>query len=212
MTRHGIDRACVCSARGIWYDDEEGNRETEEMVAAHPRLIPVATLDPRKYINAVAEIKRCADQGIRIFRLFPEYQGWSIDSPSARRILGMLDDARVVIMIGGTMTPILPELEKLHSPVILAGAHFYQLADALACADGMANLYLSTRLLIGPGSIEKAVSILGPQRLVFGSHAPLIYLDSALRVFEAANLSAAQREPILYGNFWKLIGGADGRH
>ena len=207
MTRYGIDRACACSARGVWYDDEEGNRETEEIASLYPNLIPVATIDPRKFTNAAAEIRRWLDAGGRIFRLFPEYQGWPLNSPSFRRILRLLDEAGVVIVVGGSISQVLPELRGLRAPVILAGAHFYQLADALACADEMPNVYLSTRLLIGPGTIERAVSCLGHERLVFGSHAPLVYLASALRVLEYANLTAEQRKSILYSNMWGLIGG-----
>ena len=212
MARNGIDRACVCSARGICYDDEEGNRETTEIVSRYSNLIPVATIDPRKFTNAAAEIRRWVDGGGRIFRLFPEYQGWALNSPSSRRILGLLDEAGVVIIVGGSISQVLPELKGLRTPVILVGAHFYQLADALACADQMSNVYLSTRLLIGPGSIERAVSYLGPARLVFGSHAPLVYLASALRVVEYANLTAEQRESILYTNLRGLIGGARDHH
>ncbi len=208
MARYGIDRACVCSARGVWYDDEEGNRETEELVARYPNLIPVATIDPRKFTSAAMEIRRRVDAGIRVFRFFPEYQGWSFNSPSFRRILKMLDEARVVIAVGGSISQVLPELNGLHTPVVLTGAHFYQLADALACADELPNVHLSTRLLIGPGAIETAVSYLGAERLVFGSHAPLVYLASSLRVLEYADLTVAQRESILHSNLSRLIGGA----
>jgi predicted TIM-barrel fold metal-dependent hydrolase len=207
MARHGIDQACVCSSRGVWYDDEEGNRETWSISTVHPNLIPVATIDPRKFTSAAAEIRRLVDAGSRVFRFFPEYQGWPLNSRSFRRVLNLLDEAGVVIVVGGPICQLLPELKGLRVPVILAGAHFYQLADALACADEMPNVYLSTRLLIGPGSIETAVSYLGHDRLVFGSHAPLVYPASALRVLEYAGLTAEQRNAILHANLWRLIGG-----
>jgi predicted TIM-barrel fold metal-dependent hydrolase len=207
MARHGIDRACACSARGVWYDDEEGNRETEAIASRYPNLIPVATIDPHKFTKAEAEMRRCVEAGVRVFRLFPEYQGWSPASPSVHRILRLMDEAGVVIVIGGSISQALPELKGLRTPVILAGAHVYQLADALACAAEAPNVHLSTRLLIGPGAIETAVSCLGHERLVFGSHAPLTYLASALRVLEYAELTGEQRQAILYANMRRLIGG-----
>ncbi len=207
MQRHGVEQAWVCSARGLWYDDEEGNRETAEVAQRYANLVPVATLNPLKLTNAAAEIKRWMDGGGRIFRFFPEYQGWPLNSPSWHRILAMLDEARAVIVVGGSVSPVLPEIRGLHTPVILAGAHVYQLADALALADEMPNVYLSTRLLLGPGSVEVAVSHLGAERLVFGSHAPVVYQESALRVVQAADLNAEQRQAILQGNAQRLIGG-----
>jgi predicted TIM-barrel fold metal-dependent hydrolase len=212
MTHYGIDQACVCSARGICYDYEEGNTETIGVTRAHPNLMPVLTVDPRKYIGCKQEIQRRTEEGFRIFRLFPEYQGWSLDSPSARRILGFLENAGVILLLGGPTNVTIPLVRGLQIPVILTGAHFYQLADVLACADELANVYLTTRLLIGPGAIEIFVSHIGYERLVFGSHAPLVYLASALRLVESASLTSQQRSAIMGGNLQRLLGGDSDHH
>lgn len=207
LSRHGVDQAWACSARGVWYDDEEGNRETAEVAARHSNLVPVATIDPRKWADPAPEVGRCLAAGFRAFRLFPDYQGWAADSPAFLMTLQRLDEAAAVILLGGTITPFLSRLKGLRSPVILTGAHVYQLADALACAADLPNVLLSTRLLIGPGSIEAAVACLGHERLVFGSHAPLAYQAAALRTLEAAELTVEQREAISWSNAQRLIGG-----
>jgi len=75
----------------------------------------------------------------------------------------------------------------------------------------MPNVYLTTRLLIGPGSLEIAVSHLGHERVLFGSNAPLAYMASALRVVQHANLSAEQQAAILGGNLQRLLGGSSDR-
>ena len=72
----------------------------------------------------------------------------------------------------------------------------------------MPNVYLSTRLLIGPGTIDVAVECLGPERLVFGSHAPLEYQAAALQTLEAAGLTAGQRDLISHANAARLLAGA----
>jgi predicted TIM-barrel fold metal-dependent hydrolase len=212
MARYGIDRACTCSARGVCYDYEEGNAETDQVVRDHSGLIPVFTLDPRRYLGCAEEIRRRTAGGYKLFRLFPEYQGWSPNSPSARRILGFLEDAGAILLLGGPADQALPVVRGLQIPVILTGAHFYQLADVLAWADELPHVYVSTRLLIGPGAIETFVAHAGHARLLFGSHAPLVYLAPALRVVEGAGLSPEQRAAVMGGNLERLLGGDHGHH
>jgi len=212
MARYGVDRACVCSARGVCYDYLEGNAETQEIVSRYPNFIPVATLDPREYISCGDEIRRQLALGTRLFRLFPEYQGWNHSSPAARRVMQMLQDSGAILMIGGAPPGGLPEICALESPVILTGAHFYQLADVLACAEEYPHIYVSTRLLIAPGAIDVTAAHIGHERLIFGSHAPLVYQAAALRTVQAANLNPAQRDAVLGGNLLRLLGGTDADH
>jgi predicted TIM-barrel fold metal-dependent hydrolase len=172
----------------------------------------VFTLDPRRYLGCAEEIRRRTAGGYKLFRLFPEYQGWSPNSPSARRILGFLEDAGAILLLGGPADQALPVVRGLQIPVILTGAHFYQLADVLAWADELPHVYVSTRLLIGPGAIETFVAHAGHARLLFGSHAPLVYLAPALRVVEGAGLSPEQRAAVMGGNLERLLGGDHGHH
>lgn len=149
-------------------------------------------------------------QGVRLFRLFPEYQAWSVDSPAAQRVVGMVEEAGGILLIGGTPGAILPMIRRISTPVILTMAHLYQLSDLLVAAEQCPQLYASTRLLIGPRAIETAAAYMGHERLLFGSHAPLAYQASALRMVTTAALSEEQRAAILGGNLQRLLGGSNG--
>jgi predicted TIM-barrel fold metal-dependent hydrolase len=186
--------------------------ETVEVAQGHSELIPVLTLDPRRYLGCAEEIRRRATEGFRLFRLFPEYQSWSPNSPSARRIMGFLEDVGAILLLGGPADQAIPVVRGLQIPVILTGAHFYQLADVLAWADELLHIHVSTRLLIGPGAIQTFVANVGHDRLLFGSHAPLVYLAPVLRVVEGANLSPEQRAAVMGGNLERLLGGDHGHH
>lgn len=207
MARHQIEAACVCSARGVCYDFEEGNRETIELCRANPGLIPVATLDPRRFLGCREEIRRCMAEGVRLFRLLPEYQGWEVTSPAGRAVLRLLEEAGAVVLLGGSPTAVVPAIRGLATPIILTGAHFYYLADLLAEVEALPNLYLTTRFFIGPGSIEAWLAAAGPQRLVFGSHAPLAYPAAALNLVKGAGLSAQDQAAVLGDNMRQLLGG-----
>ena len=206
MTKHGVDRACVCSTRGVDYNDAEGNAETAAVARVHRHLIPVATVDPRPFIGSEQEIRRCAAEGFKIFRLFPEYQGWSPDNPSGRRLLRLIEDTGAILILGGALPAVLNAVRSVRIPVILTGGHFYQMADLMAAVDELPNVYLTTRFLMGPGALEMAVGALGGRRLLFGSHAALSYMAPSLRVIEVAALAAEQRAGILGDNLRRLLG------
>lgn len=209
MARHQIETACVCSARGVCYDFVEGNRETIAASRANPGLVPVATLDPRRFLGCRDEIDRCRDQGVRLFRLFPGYQGWELSSPAGRRLLEMLENAGAMVMVDGAPAALLPALRGLTVPVILTGAHFYYLADVLAELEALPNLYLTSRFFIGPGSIDVWLAAAGPERLLFGSHAPLAYPAAALNLVKGAGLSPEARAAVLGENTRRLLEGAE---
>lgn len=206
MARHGVSRACVCSARGVWYDYEEGNDETIRWAQQERQLTPVMTLDPRRWLGCREEIRRRVREGHRIFRLFPEYQGWSLALASARRLLGYLEDEGAIVIVGGTADVAVPAVRGLRMPVLLAGCHFYQLAEVLAETEGLEHLYLSTRFLVAPGSLDIAAARLGADHLVFGSHAPLAYLAPAVRTVAASALDDASRAAVFAGNLKRLLG------
>ncbi len=205
MAKHGVDAAWTASARGIAYDFLEGNAEAIAAAQQHPRLTPVLTLDPRRYLGAPEEVKQRIAEGHRLFRLYPEYQNWSADAPAARKLLSILENAGAVIMLGGTAAQAIPAILDLSTPVVLTWAHFYSLSDLLAYADELPHVYLSTRFLIGPGSLEIAVGALGAQRLLFGSHAPLVTMGAALGLVQQSELPDDQKAAILGGNAQRLL-------
>jgi len=206
MERHNVELACACSARGICYDFQEGNQETIDVARSNSCLVPVLTVDPRRYLGVAEEVRRRVAEGHKVFRLYPEYQNWTVNTPSARKVLSILEDAGATIMLGGTAAQAIPEIRSLQVPVILTWVHYYYLSDVLAYADEMPHLYLSTRFLIGPRSLEIAVSALGAERLIYGSQAPLVSMASALKLVLTADLTPDQRGAILSGNMQRLLG------
>lgn len=205
MARHGVARGCVASARGIFYDDLAGNRETLQWCAAEPRLVPVGTIDLRRFVGYREEIRRLTAEGVKLWRLFPEHQGWSFDHAPFRRVLAALEDAGALLFVYGQPSAVAAATAGAHVPVIL-GTHFYQAADILALMEEGTHFYLSTRQLHGPGVLKMLVSELGPERLIFGSGAPLFAQGAALKLVTTAGLEPSARQAILGGNLRRLLG------
>ncbi len=205
MELHGVAESCVVSARGIFYDDLAGNSETLGWCASEPRLVPVGTIDLRRFAGYRDEIRRLTEAGVKLWRLFPEHQGWTLDLAPFRRVLGALEDAGAVLFIYGQPSAVARATAGVRVPVIL-GAHYYQMADLLAVMEEGAGFYVSTRQLHGPGALEMLISEMGPGRLIFGSGAPLSALGAALKRVISADITPESRQAILGGNLRRLLG------
>ena len=214
MDSHGVNRAAIVSARGIFYDDVCGNTETLQWCRSAPldaegksRFLPVATLDLRKFTGYRAEINRMAAEGVRLWRLFPDFQGWEVDLAPFRRVAAALGEAGAVLMINAQPSRVMRALADVRLSVILC-THFYQMPDLLALLEEGAEFYLSTRLMHGPGALERMVREMGVERLIFGSGAPLAAQGSAVRRMLNAAVTPAERAAMCGSNLLQLLGEA----
>lgn len=205
LDRHGVAGSCVLSARGIFYDDRDGNSETLAWCAAEPRLVPAGTIDLRRFVGYRDEIKRLTSAGVRLWRLFPEHQAWTFDMAPFRRVLAALEDAGAVLFVSGQPSAVARAVAGARLPVVL-GVHFYQMADLLAVLEEGAGFHVCTRLLHGPDALETLAAEMGPERLVFGSGAPLAAPGAALKRITASSLGPDAQRMILGGNLRRLLG------
>src|SRR5258707_5333489 len=99
LERHNVAASWTYSLRAIARLARQGNDETLGAVAQHPELVPVATVDPRQYPECREEVARCVSRGVRLFRLFPREQGWSIDSEPFVQIVRQLPGHGAVLIL-----------------------------------------------------------------------------------------------------------------
>lgn len=212
MKANNVVRALCVSTTAILYDYRIGNEETFQVAQKYGQtLYPVATVDPRQYIDCAAEIDKRLQQGFRFFRFFPEHQGWPIYFAPFRDIVTYLGGKHVPMLIP---TPALGDISRLadmvsflSAPIILSHVNYVNLGEALAVMKSDQKIYLETHMLNSPDVIELAVSEIGAERLVFGSSAPLKYFSSALLPIVSSELSDEQKGAILGGNIRRLITG-----
>lgn len=208
MKKHGIKKACTMSAKGIFYDFAQGNEETFQAFQANDWMIPVGTIDLRKFVGYEEEIRKRKEQGFRLFRFFPDYQGWSIESAVFKRILKALNELRIPLMISMKtveMTKLAAATRDFEAPIILESLHYYKTAEALAVIEDSPNTYVETHWLHGPDSIEIFVDKIGAEHLIFGSCAPLLYIAPALNCIRYAEITNGQKELILSKNLLRVV-------
>ena len=215
LLQHGITDACVVSARGILFDHYRGNREAlawSENIYDVPagdsmqvRFIPVGTIDLRRYIGYREEIREMTRAGVKLWRLFPEYQGWDFDHPGFRRIVSSLEDEGAILFVKGKPGEIWKAISGSEISLII-GAHFYDASEALALWEEGARFKLSTQLLHGPGTIQIIAEQAGIDKLVFGTGTPFSAPGSAPCVVNSSGLSDESLQMIYAENLLRMLG------
>ncbi|HEX8463000.1 MAG TPA: amidohydrolase family protein, partial [Abditibacterium sp.] len=212
MGQSNIARSVALSTAGIFYDFRAGNAATFEAARAHAQqILPAATLDPRAYPACLEEAKRCAAQGVRLFRFFPYSQGWPLKFAPFRELLQLCNELNVTVAVevsrAGDATELADAVAFTAAPLLLAGVAPRNLGEALAVTRSSPKFHLETTQLLAPGSLESIVAEVpdGADRLIFASYSPLRYLSAALGPVLASTLSPDQKTAVLGGNLKRLL-------
>lgn len=230
MDGAGVSRAV---AMGMGWTDrllaQEANDYIIESVGRYPsRLSGFCSVNPAWGDAAVAELDRCAGAGLMgVGELHPDTQGFDIGDGSV--LAPVMDEARRLGLpvlvhasepVGhpypgkGRTTPerLYPFLERFPDNKIICahwggGLPFYSLMPEVAAATS--NLYFDTAaspFLYRREVFAAVVSLVGADKVLFGTDFPLLRHQRLLRQVEQAGLDAGARQAILGGNVARLLG------
>lgn len=206
-----VDYMLACSLAGRAFDAGHGNDAAMRVSKTCEEILPVATVDPRSRYGVVEEIERVAGLGFAALRVFPEVQGWALDSLLFAEIVDACTRCRLPLLVsaesGGKASRIVQMAEDTSLPIVLLGANYSAQAEALAAIAKRDNTYLCTRFFCTPGAYEKAVGELGAERFVFGSGSPEGGLRESLSTLLRSRLSDEEKQSILSGNIRRIISG-----
>jgi predicted TIM-barrel fold metal-dependent hydrolase len=211
----GIDRIFCTDLTALFYDMHEGNRLLYEQMRLYPdRIIGYASLHSTRFgQRAIDELQRCRDDygmaGLKIYST-PEA---SIAEPTMIPILEKCVDLQFIVLAHTTPS----ECEYLMSAVpecrfmmAHAGGQPFAKGDwnrAIMAAKRFENLYLETASsTIDTNFLETAVSILGPEKIIFGTDMPLLDPWTQLAKVRETAIDARARDLICGGNIARLIG------
>jgi hypothetical protein len=197
LAASGIAGALVCSGRGAWFDDVDGNDETIAL-AGRPGWLAAGTINLRNALRAEAELDRLAAAGVRAVRLFGPLQGCEPGFPGYSHVIDEAVARRMLLLVEGDLRALWRGFAGKGARVVFLDAHAYHVADFVLAARDEPGFVASTRLLNAPDSIERVTGELGGGRLVFGSRTPLSDTSpSALRL----------RHARLAGDEWAAVAG-----
>ena len=221
----GIDRAAICSTRSIFVHWDDGNCEVEQACGQHPdRLVPFACLGTLELSHALPrqdyDFAGYAARGFRGVRIYPQHHSYHpLYEPFVDRILEetVTRGWPVLLPLRLGMNWALPSLDlgMMHALVLrhpraswlLSGINYlHEFRMAVSLMRRLETVHVETSCVMGYAGISKLVSECGPERILFGSGAPIQHGGAGVEKILRAGINESAREAILGGNALRLLG------
>jgi hypothetical protein len=151
------------------------------------------------------DFRRCVEQhGMRGLRLHPNYHGYQLDDPAFAKLLTLATERRLVVQIAADMEdertqcrlaqvphvdakPLLALLKNLPGARVVLLNWFRAVPADLVKRLAAAGVCFDIATVEGVGGVAKLIEQVSLNHVVFGSHAPFFYFESAaLKVKESA--------------------------
>jgi predicted TIM-barrel fold metal-dependent hydrolase len=202
------------------------NVRTAEVCRLHGGglLRPIGAVDPT-LPDWREELRRCQEvHGMPGVRLHPNYHGYALDHPAFAEFLDEAGRRGLIVQIALKMdderhlhpllkdlpttdaAPLIPLLARPARPKIvllnalknLSGQPLRRLLDA-------GDVWVDIGMLEGMEGLKRLVAQIGPDRLLFGSHAPYFYPEANVLKLKESALSPEQAEAIQQGNARRIL-------
>jgi hypothetical protein len=224
MRKAGVTQSWVGSFDGLLHRDSGGvNARLAADCKQHGGglLIPFGTVNP-KLPDWQEDLRRC-HQVYRMpgIRLHPNYHGYTLADPEFAEVLRRAATAGMIVQLATQMEdertqhPLMriPRVSLAPLAEIVAGVPSLRLVVLNAPRDPLrkkiaaaGNVYFDIAMVEGVGGVGALASDVSPQRVVFGSHFPFFYFQSAALKIKEAGFSASDEKTILEDNARGLYG------
>lgn len=186
-------------------------------------LLPFGAINPA-LDGWEEDLRRCDEQlGMRGIRLYPTYHGYGLDDPRLDALLAAAAERKMIVCLTVRMedqrtqhpllrvppldTAPLAELVGRHAevPLVLCNALRDMRPDVLGELAGAGRVYCETAMLEGVGGVASLLEAVPLDRVLFGSHAPFFYFQSAVLKLRESALPRFQLQAITHRNAAKLM-------
>jgi predicted TIM-barrel fold metal-dependent hydrolase len=203
-----------------------GNDSILALAAAHPEVMPIATVHPYDGAAAVAELERVAARGIRVLKLHPHTQKFDPSDPRVLTLVRRAGELNVIVLFDNAS--ILPgDCEKLFNLAIAApkttfifahlGALNFRFWNILKLAR-TAEHFLADNIWFDLSAIVTLVADsplqaefvwtmrnVGVDHILLGSDFPQFTLAQTLAALDRLGLDDQEKAAIRYGNAQRLF-------
>jgi predicted TIM-barrel fold metal-dependent hydrolase len=189
-----------------------------------PQLIPFGSINPVAP-NWESELDRCATiHNMPGVRLHPNYHNYKLDHTNVAAFLKaatahklivqltiLMEDARMMHPLMQVPPVDITPLEKLVSQtpgvrlVLLNSLTSASRTDKLYRLTNAGEVYVDIAMLETLAALETLVNDIPVERILFGSHAPSFYVESAALKLQESNLPAAHHRAITHENARRLL-------
>ncbi|MCI0332744.1 MAG: amidohydrolase [Planctomycetes bacterium] len=208
LHQHNVIEAWAGSYDGLFHEDltAVNNRLADDCRAQTAvRLIPFGEINPL-LPNWQAELARCAEHhrmpGVR---LHPNYHGYALDHPDFALLLKAVAERDLIAQL----TVLMEDDRMMHPLMRVAPVDLRPLAALVEQTPGLRlillnalkgprddklirllntnGVYCEIAMLEGVGALEQLITEVSVEKILFGSHAPSLYFESAsLKLRESA--------------------------
>jgi len=180
------------------------------------RIIGFCWLNPKFVDKAIRDLKRCIRElGLKGVKLGPRYDGYFANDPRIDPFYEEVSKLKIPIIYHCGPTGVnsivsicnvadkFPELKIIIGHM---GVWWEQLTEAGWLLKKYENVYLETSGSLSHIMIEKAVELVGPERVMFGTDTPYIEYELEKRRVEIAKLTDDEKRMIMGENACRLLG------
>ncbi|MDD2710234.1 MAG: amidohydrolase family protein [Verrucomicrobiae bacterium] len=216
MDDHGVDRAGICPVdEEIAVRNKEGNLFLLDLARKWPdRFMGFAVANPWYGKQAIEELRRAINEGLRGLKINSALQGFFLNDPLVYPLIEEAQRLRIPVYCH-TGTPVgalpsqLADLASLFPQVVFIMGHagytdFWY--DVIPSAKKAPNILIELSHFNNVPTIRKAMSELGCERFLFGSDSPVSSIAVELDKIRLLKLSQNDEERVLFGNMNGALG------
>lgn len=225
LRRYGVTQAWAGSFDSLLHKDLGAvNARLALECRQHGRglLLPFGSVNP-KAPDWKEELRRCVEvHQMPGIRLHPNYHGYKLDDPDFARLLRLAADRRLIVQL----TLAMEDERAMHPLLHVEPVNPAPLADLVKGIPGIrlvllnalrtlrgeplrkllaaGEVYVEVATLEGVGGVARLLEQVPMQRVLFGSHAPFFYFESAFLKLQESSLSQPQLNAIRRENAQRL--------
>ena len=216
-----IGQAWAGSFEGILHRDTAGvNQRLTDACARFPELIPVGTVNPT-LPNWETDLAQCVSvHNMSRVRLYPGYHEYTLDDPRFDRLLELAAESDLLVQIAVSLEDTrtqhslvrvadidvspLPELMKKHSRAKVQLLNQRLNFPQLELLKKTPRVFFDTARIDGTDGVARLLEVVGPERVMLGTHAPFLIPEASLiRVFESG-LAEADLQRVSHKNSHRI--------
>ena len=214
LESHRITLALATSRRGLQNQvNREAIEETLEGTIDCDRLLPVGTLDPRRYVEWRQDLELCIDIGCVAVRFAPGTQNWTADTMLFAEMVSAVSRHQLPIIVDfdGAGTECMAWIGAIGEltadcgvPVALNEVPYHYVGELITAMHAFPTVDAGIRRLFLAGSLELAFTQGLIDRFLFASNAPRYSVQGLFYHVLGADLPDSAKQAVLAGNALRL--------
>lgn len=213
----GINKVLAGSYEGVFHRDlRSANARLAQECGRFTELVPVASINPSK-----PGWERDLEAAKTAIRLHPAYHGYGLDHPGFADLLIAAAECELLVQLAVALEDPRTQPDLMRVPEV----DLTPLAEAMVKVSKanvqllnwkgrgtltntlreLPNLSVDIAFADGTDAVATLVKTFGPERVLFGTHAPFLIPEAALLRVHEAGLGENEQWAILRGNSEPLI-------